>query len=73
MLATSIDPASVSMQVVGIWFYDEAECAVVAGLLQRITAAFSGQPSSETLPSQARPSILHNYKLQLRVHFNWAQ
>lgn len=33
-------------EVIGIWFYDQNECATVAGLLQRITAAYAGQPSS---------------------------
>ncbi|DBA70584.1 hypothetical protein WJX79_007514 [Trebouxia sp. C0005] len=33
-------------EVIGVWFYDQNECAMVAGLLQRITAAYAGQHSS---------------------------
>ncbi|DBA87219.1 TPA: hypothetical protein ACH3X1_004288 [Trebouxia sp. C0004] len=33
-------------EVIGVWFYDQNECAMVAGLLKRVTAAYAGQPSS---------------------------
>lgn len=61
------------MQVVGIWFYDEAECAMVAGLLQRITAAFPGQATSELLPSQVCPLPLNNPELQLTTYVTYPQ
>ena len=38
------------LQVIGIWFYDPNECAMVAGLLQRITAACAGQPDIAPMP-----------------------
>ena len=47
-------------QVVGIWFYDQAECDKVEALLQRIVATF--QPSAtaqEATPMPVRVSCCH--------------
>ena len=47
------------LQVIGIWFYDITECAQLAGLLQRITAAFAGQvPQAGSSPLQVGPRLL---------------
>ena len=37
------------MQVIGIWFYDENESAMVSGLLHRITNAYTGQSPPDQL------------------------
>ena len=35
----------VFLQVIGIWFYDDEESAMVTSLLQGITASYAGQPA----------------------------
>ena len=56
LVADGISNSGVSMQVVGIWFYDQGECDKVEALLQRIVATF--QPPTappEPVPAPVPP------------------
>lgn len=47
-----------NLQVIGIWFYNENESAMVSGLLQRITTAYTGQsPPDQPAAAVRGPSI----------------
>ncbi|KAL3153048.1 hypothetical protein ABBQ38_012072 [Trebouxia sp. C0009 RCD-2024] len=46
---------SKSDEVIGIWFYDENESAMVSGLLQRITSAYKAQSPPDQLSAPVRP------------------
>lgn len=65
------------MQVIGIWFYDENESAMVSGLLHRITNAYTGQSPPDQLTASVcvclptcLPACLLAYLSQHAHHCN---